>query len=132
MAGGYGGRDPPDTREKDLADLFFRFGGAVFPADCPLGWWSAEKGTRSGRPPGLRTGLRHRDPPESMATDIHPATKVFQAADRVNRELSSLGAFLERDPGHLSPGRGCGDQFHSLEDRMVKTGVSAALFRCGR
>ena len=53
-----------DTREKDLADLFFQFGEERFSRRIAARWWSAGKGTRSGRPPGSRNWFPRRFPAE--------------------------------------------------------------------
>jgi 16S rRNA (cytosine1402-N4)-methyltransferase len=56
------------------------------------------------------------------AGTIHPATRTFQALRiAVNRELDTLGIFLEKIPQMLlRGGRLVVLTYHSLEDRMVK------------
>jgi len=112
-----------DTREKDLADLFFRFGEERFSRRIAR----AVVGRRKRDPIRTTTVLAElvssAIPRRAWPRDIHPATRVFQALRiAVNRELSSLGAFLDAIPRYLSPGgRVAVISFHSLEDRMVKT-----------
>jgi 16S rRNA (cytosine1402-N4)-methyltransferase len=111
-----------DTREKELADLFYEFGEERFSRRIAR----AVAGRR--REP-IRTTTELAAlvgaaiPRKAWPRDIHPATRVFQALRiAVNGELSSLAAFLDRIPEHLSPGgRVAVISFHSLEDRIVKT-----------
>lgn len=105
--------------ERDLADLFFRFGeeqaarriaGAIV-AQRPIQSTAALANlvlTVQG------TGRR--------MTKIHPATKVFQALRiAVNRELEALEEALPIAVDLLRPGgRLAVITFHSLEDRIVK------------
>jgi 16S rRNA (cytosine1402-N4)-methyltransferase len=55
-------------------------------------------------------------------SDIHPATRTFQALRiAVNHELEGLGEFVEKAVDLLIPGgRFVGISFHSLEDRILK------------
>jgi len=112
-----------DTREKDLADLFFRFGEERFSRRIARAVVERRKRDPIRTTTGLADLVSSAIPRRAWPRDIHPATRVFQALRiAVNRELSSLGAFLEAIPGHLSPGgRVAVISFHSLEDRMVKT-----------
>ena len=59
----------------------------------------------------------------SRKTDIHPATRTFQAFRiAVNRELEGLGDFIKKGTERLKEeGRFVAISFHSLEDRIVKT-----------
>lgn len=55
---------------------------------------------------------------------LHPATRIFQALRVfVNRELENLATFMNSIPACLGKdGRVCIISYHSLEDRIVKTG----------
>jgi 16S rRNA (cytosine1402-N4)-methyltransferase len=112
-----------DTREKDLADLFFQFGEERFSRRIARAVVERRKREPIRTTTGLAELVSSAIPRRAWPRDIHPATRVFQALRiAVNRELSSLGAFLDAIPRHLSPGgRVAVISFHSLEDRMVKT-----------
>jgi len=112
-----------DTREKDLADLFFRFGEERFSRRIARAVVERRKREPIRTTTALAELVSSAIPRRAWPRDIHPATRVFQALRiAVNRELSSLGAFLDAIPRHLSPGgRVAVISFHSLEDRMVKT-----------
>ena len=112
-----------DTREKNLADLFFRFGEERFSRRIARAVVERRKRDPIRTTTGLAELVSSAIPRRAWPRDIHPATRVFQALRiAVNRELSSLGAFLDAIPRHLSPGgRVAVISFHSLEDRMVKT-----------
>ncbi|MGB7630129.1 MAG: 16S rRNA (cytosine(1402)-N(4))-methyltransferase RsmH [Candidatus Deferrimicrobium sp.] len=112
-----------ETREKDLADLFYRFGEERFSRRIARAVVERRKREPILTTTGLAELVSSAIPRRAWPRDIHPATRVFQALRiAVNRELSSLGAFLDTIPRHLSPGgRVAVISFHSLEDRMVKT-----------
>ena len=111
-----------DAREKELADLFYRYGEERYSRRIAR----AVAGRRRKAPLRSTTELAalvaSAIPRRGWPRDIHPATRVFQALRiAVNREIDSLAAFLEAIPGHLSPGgRVAVISFHSLEDRLVK------------
>lgn len=115
------------STERDLADIFFRFGEERFSrriARAIVERRRVEPVDRTGR---LAELVSAAIPRRAWPRRIHPATRVFQALRiAVNRELDSLARFLERFALHLAPGgRVAVISFHSLEDRMVKTAFRA-------
>ena len=112
-----------DTREKELADLFYRFGEERFSRRIARAVVERRKREPIRTTTGLAELVSSAIPRRAWPRDIHPATRVFQALRiAVNGELASLGAFLDGILRHLSPGgRVAVISFHSLEDRMVKT-----------
>ena len=111
-----------EAGERELADLFYRFGEERFSRRI-----ARAVVERRRREPLRTTGelaalVAAAIPRKAWPRDIHPATRVFQALRiAVNRELDSLAAFLSAIPGHLSPGgRVAVISYHSLEDRLVK------------
>ena len=112
-----------DAREKELADLFYRFGEERFSRRIARAVVERRKREPIRTTTGLAELVSSAIPRRAWPRDIHPATRVFQALRiEVNRELDSLAAFLDAIPRHLSPGgRVAVISFHSLEDRLVKT-----------
>jgi len=112
-----------DTREKDLADLFYRFGEERFSRRIARAVVERRRRDPIRTTTGLAELVSSAIPRKAWPREIHPATRVFQALRiAVNGELSSLAAFLDAVPRHLSPGgRVAVISFHSLEDRLVKT-----------
>jgi 16S rRNA (cytosine1402-N4)-methyltransferase len=113
-----------ELRERELADLFYEYGQERMSRRI------AKHICRSRKTGRIKTtGTLSRViceslgvNPNSRASRIHPATRVFQALRIVvNDELGVLGVLLEKGPGCLSEGGRIGViSFHSLEDRMVK------------
>jgi 16S rRNA (cytosine1402-N4)-methyltransferase len=112
-----------DAREKDLADLIYRFGEERFSRRIARAVVERRKREPVRTTTELADLVAKAIPRKGWPRDIHPATRVFQALRiAVNRELESLNAFLDAFPEHLSPGgRVAVISFHSLEDRLVKT-----------
>ncbi|RJP21464.1 MAG: 16S rRNA (cytosine(1402)-N(4))-methyltransferase RsmH [Deltaproteobacteria bacterium] len=112
-----------DTREKELADLFYEFGEERFSRRIARAVAERRRRDPIRTTAELSALVSASIPRKAWPRDIHPATRVFQALRiAVNGELSSLAAFLDRIPEHLSPGgRVAVISFHSLEDRLVKT-----------
>ncbi len=109
-----------DLREKELADLIYRYGDErdsrrIARAICRAR--SERPITRTGELAAVVVGARRR-----RRHGIHPATRTFQALRiAVNRELESLERFLEGVAGIGARGaRIVVISFHSAEDRLVK------------
>jgi 16S rRNA (cytosine1402-N4)-methyltransferase len=112
--------------ERDLADLFFRYGEERFSRRI------ARRIVEERRRAPLETttqlaDLVRRCVPRPRRTSrqkapIDPATRVFQALRiAVNDELGALDRLLTALPACLKPGgRAAIISFHSLEDRRVK------------
>jgi 16S rRNA (cytosine1402-N4)-methyltransferase len=113
--------------EKELADLFFRFGEERFSRRIARAIVAARRKEPIERTSQLAALVSRAIPRKAWPRDIHPATRVFQALRiAVNRELESLSGFLDGFPLHLSDGgRVAVISFHSLEDRLVKTAFRA-------
>ena len=76
--------------------------------------------------------IRSAMPPQALREKQHPAKRSFQAIRiAVNDELGSVGRVMEVSVPKLNPGgRLCIITFHSLEDRIVKNGMSANAKGC--
>lgn len=113
--------------EKELADIFYRFGEERFSRRIARAVAERRRREPIRRTAELADLVKAAIPRKAWPRTIHPATRVFQALRiAVNRELESLGAFLDRFPDHLAPGgRIAVISFHSLEDRLVKTAFRA-------
>lgn len=109
--------------ERDLADLFWRYGEERFSRRI-----ARRIVETRGRAPLETTDqlaelVRRCVPrPRGRSSPIDPATRVFQALRiAVNDELSALTALMEGLPGCVKPGgTAVIISFHSLEDRLVK------------
>ena len=71
-------------------------------------------------------------PAAALREKQHPAKRSFQAIRiAVNDELGAVSAMMDTAPDKLRPGgRLCVLSFHSLEDRIVKTGIAARENGC--
>ncbi|MFO7752879.1 MAG: 16S rRNA (cytosine(1402)-N(4))-methyltransferase RsmH [Desulfobacteraceae bacterium] len=109
--------------EKELADIFFRFGEERMAGKI------ARKIIRTRMTEPIQSGrelariVRDAIPAKvAFKKKTHPATKVFQALRiSVNKELQKLETFMDKVPELLNKnGRLVVISFHSLEDRIVK------------
>ena len=76
--------------------------------------------------------IRSAMPPAALREKQHPAKRSFQAIRiAVNDELGAVEKIMEDAVGLLNPGgRLAIITFHSLEDRIVKTGMAEAAKGC--
>ncbi len=76
--------------------------------------------------------IRSAMPPAALREKQHPAKRSFQAIRiAVNDELGAVEKIMEDAVGLLNPGgRLAIITFHSLEDRIVKTGMNEAAKGC--
>ena len=91
---------------------------------------------RAERPIGTTQELvdiiRSAMPAAALREKQHPAKRTFQAIRiAVNDELGAIAAMMETAPDKLNKGgRLCVISFHSLEDRIVKSGIQARERGC--
>lgn len=120
--------------EKELSDIFFRYGEER---------WSrriASNIVKERKVKAIKTSfdlvriVSDSIPKKfiSRPQRIHPATRVFMALRiAVNQELERLESFLDIAADLLNPaGRLCILSFHSLEDRIVKHRIKALERGC--
>ncbi len=76
--------------------------------------------------------IRSAMPAAALREKQHPAKRTFQAIRiAVNDELGAIASMMETAPDKLNKGgRLCVISFHSLEDRIVKSGIQAREHGC--
>ena len=76
--------------------------------------------------------IRSAMPAAALREKQHPAKRTFQAIRiAVNDELGAIASMMDSAPDKLNPGgRLCVISFHSLEDRIVKSGIQARERGC--
>ena len=121
-----------DTGERELADIFRRYGEERYARQI-----ARAIVRRRGRQPFDRTGdlvevIKKAIPAPARFGEGHPAKRVFQALRiEVNDELGSLERALPAALAMLRPGgRLAVISFHSLEDRIVKRFLRAEEHGC--
>ena len=110
--------------ERELADLFYRFGqeGASRKIARRICQARHERRIRTTKMLARVVESALRSGRVSVRGKIHPATRVFQALRvAVNHELENLERFLKQVSQYLRPGGKLAViSFHSLEDGTVK------------
>ena len=106
-------------RERDLADLIFKFGEERYSRRIACAIVEARPIRKTTE---LAQVVTRAIPSRTGLHQIHPATRTFMALRlAVNHELENLEQFLAKALGVLGPqGRLVILSFHSLEDRLVK------------
>lgn len=109
-----------DLGERDLADLFYRYGEERKARVIARRIVERRAGGRIQTTRGLAAIVEEISP--RRGARIHPATRIFQALRiGVNRELECLERGLGQAIRALKPGgRVVVISYHSLEDRIVK------------
>ena len=76
--------------------------------------------------------IRSAMPASALREKQHPAKRSFQAIRiAVNDELGAISQMMETAPDRLNKGgRLCVISFHSLEDRIIKSGIAARENGC--
>ena len=76
--------------------------------------------------------IRSAMPAAALREKQHPAKRTFQAIRiAVNDELGAIASMMDSAPDKLNHGgRLCVISFHSLEDRIVKSGIQAREHGC--
>ena len=119
--------------EKDLADIFWKYGEEKFSRQIAKKICEERKKKRILTTFELVDIIRRAVPRNYEKGRLHPATRVFQALRiYVNAELQNLEKLLKNLGRILRPeGRAAIISFHSLEDRLVKN-YFRALAKEGR
>jgi 16S rRNA (cytosine1402-N4)-methyltransferase len=106
-------------RERDLADLIFKFGEERYSRRIARAIVEARPIRKTTE---LAQVVTRAIPSRTGLHQIHPATRTFQALRlAVNNEIENLEQFLTKALDVLRPqGRLVILSFHSLEDRLVK------------
>ena len=118
--------------EKDLADIFFKYGEEPYARKIAANIVKERKNARIQSTAALVSIIERSIPPKVRYSGSHPAKRVFQAIRiEVNGELSGLyeavlGAIKLLKKG----GRIAIITFHSLEDRIVKQAFKYAAADC--
>jgi len=118
--------------EKELTDIFQVYGEERW-ARRIAGRIARERAIKTIRTSGeLAQIVLGAIPARYRVRNIHPATRVFQALRIVvNDELAAISATLGEAADLLAPGgRIIAISFHSLEDRIVKTGFRRMARGC--
>ena len=107
------------STEKEMADIFFRYGEERWSKRLARQIKAFQRNKRLETTKELAELVRRSVP---GGGHIHPATRIFQALRiLVNDELGQLQSFLEQFLEVLAPGgRVCLIAYHSLEDRLIK------------
>jgi 16S rRNA (cytosine1402-N4)-methyltransferase len=108
--------------EKDLADLFWKFGEERWARRIARRMADVRKKEEIVSTAQLAEICVRAIPPKYRTFRIHPATRTFQALRiAVNRELEGLEGAVRTGVDLLRPGgRVAVISYHSLEDRIVK------------
>jgi len=109
------------TREKDLADLIYRFGEERFSRRIARAVVERRKREPIRTTTVLAELVSLAIPRRAWPRISIPPQGVPGVADLRERGAFFLAAFLDAVPRHLSPGPGAVISFHSLEDRLVKS-----------
>jgi 16S rRNA (cytosine1402-N4)-methyltransferase len=107
------------SSEKEMADVFFKFGEERWAKRLARQIKAFQKNKRLESTKELADLVTRSVP---MGGHIHPATRIFQALRiLINDELGQLQSFLGQFLEVLAPGgRVCLIAYHSLEDRLIK------------
>ena len=121
-----------ETSEKELADIFRRYGEERFARPIARAIVRRRSEEPFERTLDLVEVVRAAIPAPRRFGDGHPAKRVFQALRiAVNDELDSLARALPEAVSELRPGgRIAVISFHSLEDRIVKRFFAAEARGC--
>ena len=111
--------------QEELARIFFEYGEERYARRIAAAI-SKERSVRQLKTTSeLVRIIKGAMPASALREKQHPAKRCFQAIRiEVNDELGAVREMMQTAPDALSPGgRLCVISFHSLEDRIVKSGI---------
>ncbi len=118
--------------EEDLVQIFRRFGEEPYARPIARAIVRRRTGGPVNTSRELAALVEAVVPARGRRSNIHPATRVFQALRiHVNQELDGLGGFVSEAAGLLeNGGRIVVLAYHSLEDRLVKHELRRLAMGC--